>query len=79
MLKTSYGSDMAYSESLKVRMFIRGKSLSEDLSETVILHFKPEGANETTGELRRGAKTCVANTLKIDKNCVKSTEQMVDK
>ena len=70
---------MAYSDSLKGRMYIRGKSLSEDLSETIILHFKQEGANETTGELRRSAKTCVANTLKIEKNCVKRTEQMADK
>ena len=61
---------MAYSESLKGRIFIRGKPLSEDLSLTIILHLKQEGANETTGELPRGAKTCVANTLKIDKNCV---------
>ena len=69
LLKTPYGSDMVYSESLNGRMYIRGKSLSKGCV-TITSHLKQEGAYETTGELRRGAKGRVANILKIDKNCV---------
>ena len=64
-----------YSESLKDRIYVRGKSLNEDLSVTILNNPKQEGANETTEELPRGAKARVAN-----KNCVSSAQsKMVDK